>query len=167
MVFSQVRRGLPLAVCCADRSSPLQCKELLRPVKKWLTLLQSPPAQGDKEEVLQQYKKVGGAALLVVGVSTVHKVCCVQTVPSCPCPHSRPLTQCLIAIGDHIRDRAASDYPDAAKCQEWKRQAHPTPIPISIAAFSLPPSHAPWPSSLQQHVGVCGQVHIQDSPEAA
>ena len=139
MVFNQVRCGVPLVVRCADRSSPVQCKELLRPVKKWLTLLQSPPAQGDKEEVLQQYKKVGGAALPVVGVSTVHKVCCVQTVPDLSMPSSPLLTQCLIAIGDHIRDRAASDYPDAAKCQEWKRQA-PHTHPHTHSSL-LPPSH--------------------------
>lgn len=60
-VFAQVGRRLsPCRVLCSTTPSLLQCKELLRPVKKWLTLLQSPPAQGDKEEVLQQYKKVGG-----------------------------------------------------------------------------------------------------------
>lgn len=60
-MFSQVGRRLgPCCVLCSATPLPAQCKELLRPVKKWLTLLQSPPAQGDKEEVLQQYKKVGG-----------------------------------------------------------------------------------------------------------
>lgn len=55
-------RSLLFALLTASPSPPAQCKELLRPVKKWLTVLQSPPAQGGKEEVLQQYKKVGGAA---------------------------------------------------------------------------------------------------------
>lgn len=67
-VFTQVGRGsvMLFALLTASPSPPAQCKELLRPVKKWLTVLQSPPAQGGKEEVLQQYKKVGGAAPPVV-----------------------------------------------------------------------------------------------------
>ena len=49
----------------------LQCKEILRPEKKSLSLLQSPSDDLSKEDKLAQYKKV-----LCVGVNSVLGICC-------------------------------------------------------------------------------------------